>query len=156
MQKCETQTLAVANGDGLKVGIVIGQFNKDVADAMRAACGEQLVNLGVNPDDVTYAEVPGALEIPIILDAMAKTGSFDALIALGSVIRGETYHFEVVSNESARGVMRIQLDAGIPIANGILTCENMNQITERMEQKSKECADLAIDMVRLLDVIYER
>ena len=156
MQKFETQPLEDVNGDGLKVGIVIGQFNKDVAEAMRSACGEQLVNLGVSPDDIAYAEVPGALEIPIVLDAMAKTGRFDALIALGSVIRGETYHFEVVSNESAKGIMTVQLDTGIPIANGILTCENMNQTTERMEQKSKECADVAIDMVRLLDVIYER
>ena len=99
MQKFETQSLEDVNGDGLKVGIVIGQFNKDVAEAMRSACGEQLVNLGVSPDDIAYAEVSGALEIPIVLDAMAKTGNFDALIALGSVIRGETYHFEVVSNE---------------------------------------------------------
>ena len=130
MQKFETQPLEDVNGDGLKVGIVIGQFNKDVAEAMRSACGEQLVNLGVSPDDIAYAEVPGALEIPIVLDAMAKTGRFDALIALGSVIRGETYHFEVVSNESAKGIMTVQLDTGIPIANGILTCENMNQTTD--------------------------
>jgi 6,7-dimethyl-8-ribityllumazine synthase len=87
---------------------------------------------------------------------MAKTGNFDTLVALGSVIRGETYHFEIVSNESARGIMAVQLEFGIPIANGILTCENMEQILERTEHKSKECADVAVGMVSVLDKFYER
>lgn len=142
--------------EGLKVGIVIAQFNKDIADSMRLACIDQLVKLGVRSDDITEVEVPGALEIPVVLDAMAKTGNFDALVALGSVIRGGTYHFEIVSNESARGIMTVQLESGTPIANGILTCDNMDQVEERMEQKSKECADVVVSMVSLLDQIYER
>ncbi len=156
MQNLEQQKLGEKDGEGLKVGIVIAQFNKDIADSMRFACIDELVVLGVSPDDITDVEVPGGLEIPVVLDAMAKTGNYDALIALGSVIRGETYHFEIVSNESARGIMMVQLESGTPIANGILTCENLDQIEERMEQKSKECADVAVTMVRVLDKIYER
>jgi 6,7-dimethyl-8-ribityllumazine synthase len=101
-------------------------------------------------------EVPGALEVPVVLDAMAKTGNFDTLVALGSVIRGETYHFEIVSNESARGILTVQLEHGTPVANGILTCENVEQILERMEHKSRECADVAVGMVGVLDKVYER
>lgn len=156
MQNLEQKTLDDRGGEGLKVGIVIAQFNKDIADRMRLACTNQLIALGVGVDDITHVEVPGALEIPIVLDAMAKTGNFDTLVALGSVIRGETYHFEIVSNESARGIMAVQLEFGIPISNGILTCENMEQILERTEHKSKECADVAVGMVSVLDKFYER
>ena len=156
LQNLEQQALDEKDGEGLKVGIVIAQFNKSVADSMHLACVDQLVTLGVRPGDIANVEVPGALEIPIVLDAMAKAGNFDTLVALGSVIRGETYHFEIVANESARGILEVQLNSGTPIANGILTCENIDQVLERMEQKSKECANVAVGMVSLLDKIYER
>jgi 6,7-dimethyl-8-ribityllumazine synthase len=156
LQNLEQQTLDERGGEGLKVGIVIAQFNKDIADSMRLACTNHLIALGVSADDITGVEVPGALEVPVVLDAMAKTGNFDTLVALGSVIRGETYHFEIVSNESARGILTVQLEHGTPVANGILTCENVEQILERMEHKSRECADVAVGMVGVLDKIYER
>ena len=155
MEKIDVQIPISENGTGLKIGIVIGQFNKEVSDRMRLACGEQLVNLGVSTDHIAYVEAPGALEIPMLLSAMARSGNFDALIALGSVIRGDTYHFEIVSNESANGIMSVQLNSGIPIANGILTCENMTQIEERIDGKSKDCAKVAIKMARLLSVFNE-
>ena len=155
MKKIDVQAPIGENGNGLKIGIVIGQFNKDVSERMRLACGEQLVNLGVNSDDIAYVEAPGALEIPMLLSAMAGSGNFDALVALGSVIRGDTYHFEIVSNESASGIMSVQLNSGIPIANGILTCEDMTQIEERIDGKSKDCAKVAIKMARLLSVFNE-
>lgn len=140
----------------MRVGIVVSQFNKEVSDVMKTSCVEKLITLGVNADDISCVEVPGALEIPIALDALAKSGKFESLIALGSVIRGDTYHFEIVSNESARGIMTVQLETGIPIANGVLTCENSNQVEKRMERKAGQCAEVAIDMKNLLDLLNER
>ena len=156
MKKIEPKAGVSLSGSGLYVGIVIGQFNNEIADRMRDACEARLKEIGVASDNITCIGVPGALEIPIVLRAMALRRQHDALIALGSVIRGETYHFEVVSNESSRGVMAVQLETGVPIANGILTCENEDQIAERMVPKARECADVAVGMANLLEAINER
>jgi 6,7-dimethyl-8-ribityllumazine synthase len=156
LKKIEPKAGVSLSGSGLSVGIVIGQFNNEIADRMRDACEARLKEIGVASDNITCIGVPGALEIPIVLRAMALRRQHDALIALGSVIRGETYHFEVVSNESSRGVMAVQLETGVPIANGILTCENEDQIAERMVPKARECADVAVGMANLLEAINER
>ena len=116
----------------------------------------ELQRLGVDEARITLATVPGALEIPLALQAMAQSGRFDALIALGAVIRGETYHFEIVANDSCRGLMEVQLDSGVPIANGILTCEDDDQALARMQQKGADCAQVAVEMANLLAVLGER
>ncbi|MCE9638851.1 MAG: 6,7-dimethyl-8-ribityllumazine synthase [Betaproteobacteria bacterium] len=141
---------AGAEGEGLRIGIVVARFNADIGDGLLASCTAELTKLGVSPDDVTIVSVPGALEAPLILQQMAVSDGYDALIALGAVIRGETYHFEIVANESARGIMAVQLDTGIPIANGILTTENDDQATARMAQKGADCAAVAVEMANLL------
>ena len=141
---------AGAEGAGLRIGIVVARFNADIGDGLLASCTAELTKLGVSPDDVTIVSVPGALEAPLILQQMAVSDGYDALIALGAVIRGETYHFEIVSNESARGIMAVQLDTGIPIANGILTTENDDQATAHMAQKGADCAAVAVEMANLL------
>lgn len=135
-------------GAGLRVGIVMARFNKDVGEGLLSGCCHELRFLGVA--DVTLATVPGALEIPLTLQTMAQSGKFDALVALGCVIRGETYHFEVVSNESSRGVTDVQLTTGIPVANAILTVENDDQAEVRMLQKGTEAAQCAVEMANLL------
>ncbi len=141
---------ADANGAGLRIGIVVARFNPDICDGLLASCTAALAKLGV-PDSATrIVNVPGALEIPLALQTLANTGNFDALIALGAVIRGETYHFEIVANESAAGIMAVQLDAGIPVANGILTTTDDNQALARMHDKGAECAAVAVEMANLL------
>ena len=144
------------NGAGLKIGIVMSRFNLPVCEGLLSACVAELKRLGVADADVTIANVPGALEIPLVLQNMAQSDRFDALIALGAVIRGETYHFEVVSNDSCRAVMDVQLDTGIPVANGILTCEDDDQALARMQQKGTDCAQAAVEMANLLRAIGER
>jgi len=116
---------------------------------MLAGCSARLEELGVQAKDVTVLSVPGALEVPLALQKLATTGRYDALVAVGAVIRGETYHFEIVSNESAAGIMQVQLDTGIPIANGILTTENDEQADARSTIKGRECAEAAVEMVNL-------
>jgi 6,7-dimethyl-8-ribityllumazine synthase len=143
-------------GDGLSIGIVMSRFNPDIGEGLLAACVTELMRLNVGANDVEIATVPGALEIPLALQALAQSKRFDALIALGAVIRGETYHFEVVSNDSCRGVMEVQLDLGIPIANGILTCENDDQALARVRQKGGDCAQAAVEMVNLLRAVAAR
>jgi len=138
------------NGAGLKVGVVMARFNLDVCEGLLSSCTAELKKLGVAADDITIATVPGALEIPLVLQTMAQEGDFDALVALGAVIRGETYHFEVVSNDSCRAVMEVQLDTGTPVANGILTCEDDDQALARMQQKGADCAQAAVEMANLL------
>jgi 6,7-dimethyl-8-ribityllumazine synthase len=138
------------NGAGLRIGIVMGRFNIDVGDGLLSSCTAALVKHGVAKKDLRIVTVPGALEIPLTLKAMAFSGQYDALIALGAVIRGETYHFEIVSNESARGIADVQLETGVPIANGILTTENDEQAEVRMAQKGLDCALAAIEMAHLL------
>lgn len=143
------------DGDGLYIGIVVGRFNSEVGEGLLAACTEELVRLGVADEEIEIATVPGALEIPLALQRFAATGRFDALIALGAVIRGETYHFEVVSNESASGVMQVQLDTGVPIANGILTVDTDEQAAARMSEKGSDCARVAVEMANLMLAIDE-
>lgn len=137
-------------GRDLCIGIVMSRFNQDVCEGLLGACTAELKRLGVADDDILIATVPGALEIPLTLQTMAQTDRFDALIALGAVIRGETYHFEVVSNDACRGVLEVQLDTGIPVANGILTCENDDQALARMQPKGTDCARAAVEMANLL------
>lgn len=137
-------------GAGLRIGIVVGRFNSDIGDGLLSSCAAALIKHGVSNKDICVATVPGALEIPLALQTMARSGSYDALIALGAVIRGETYHFEIVSNESCSGITRVQLDTGVPIANGILTTEDDDQATARMAQKGADCALAAVEMVNLL------
>ena len=137
------------NGAGLRIGIVMSRFNLPVCEGLLSACVAELKRLGVADADMSIANVPGALEIPLVLQTMAQSGSFDALVALGAVIRGETYHFEVVSNDACRAIMEVQLDTGIPIANGILTCETDEQAEVRMQPKGADCAQAAIEMANL-------
>ena len=138
------------DGAGLRIGIVVGRFNVDVGDGLLSSCTAALLKHGVSRKDMCIVTVPGALEIPLTLQTMARSGKYDALIALGAVIRGETYHFEIVSNESARGITDVQLATGVPVANGILTTENDDQAEVRMAQKGTDCALAAIEMARLL------
>ncbi|OGS91599.1 MAG: 6,7-dimethyl-8-ribityllumazine synthase [Gallionellales bacterium GWA2_59_43] len=138
------------NGKGMRIGIVQSRFNPEVCDGLLGACRAQLVQHGVAEDDITLATVPGALEISLVLLHMAESEKFDALIALGAVIRGDTYHFEVVSNESARCVNEVQLACGVPVANAILTTDTDEQAIARMHIKGGEAAQVAIEMVNLL------
>lgn len=137
-------------GAGLRVGVVMSRFNLDIVEGLLSACTAELVRLGVARADIQVATVPGALEIPLTLQSMAQSGRFDALVALGSVVRGETYHFEIVSNESARGITDVQLRTGIPIANGVLTTENDDQALVRMAVKGAEAGQAAIELANLL------
>ncbi len=138
------------DGTGLKIGIVVARFYEDDCHGLRDRCLDELIRLGVSPSDIVLLSVPGALEIPLALQnlAMMEEEGFDALIALGAVIRGETYHFELVSNESGSGVTRVGLDFDIPIANGILTTENDEQALARLD-KARECAQCAVEMANL-------
>ncbi len=138
------------NGAGLKIGIVVSRFNTDVGEGLLSACSAALVKHGVREADVRIVTVPGALEAPLALQKLAQSGKYDALIALGAVIRGETYHFELVANQSASGITNVQLDTGVPIANGILTTEDDDQALARMAQKGADCALAAIEMANLL------
>jgi 6,7-dimethyl-8-ribityllumazine synthase len=137
-------------GAGLRIGIVMGRFNIDIGEGLLSSCTAELIKCGVSAKDIRIATVPGALEIPLVLQAMARSGAYDALIALGAVIRGETYHFEIVSNESCSGITRVQLDSGVPIANGILTTEDDDQAIARMAQKGADCALAVVEMSNLL------
>jgi 6,7-dimethyl-8-ribityllumazine synthase len=143
------------DGDGLRIGIVQARFNEYAGRAIAAACIEELLNLGVDEDDITHVTVPGALEVPLALAKLAGTEDFDALIAAGAVIRGETYHFEVVSNESAAGIRRVALDSGVPIANAILTCDTDEQVRARMVDKGRDAARVAVEMANLLWALDE-
>jgi len=143
-------------GTGLSVGIVMSRFNPDICEGLLAACVGELRQLGVADSNITIATVAGALEIPLTLQTMAQSDRFDALVALGAVIRGETYHFEVVSNDSCRALMEVQLDTGVPVANGILTCEDDDQALARMQEKGSDCARAAVEMANLLRALEER
>ena len=138
------------NGRGLRIGIVQSRFNTEVCEGLLGACRVQLAQQGVAEADITLATVPGALEIPLALLCMAESEKFDALIALGAVIRGDTYHFEVVSNDSARCVNEVQLACGVPVANAILTTDTDEQAIARMHTKGSEAALVAIEMANLL------
>jgi len=138
------------DGKGLCIGIVQARFNADITDALATACLAELEKLGVAAADIHHVQVPGALEVPVALQAMAARGGYHALVALGCIIRGETYHFELVANESGASVSRIALDHRIPIANAILTTENMAQAVARQTDKGRDAAQVAVEMAQLL------
>ncbi len=138
------------NGKGMQVGIVLSRFNSNIGDGLLEACKSELLKLGVQSEDITIATVPGALETPLILQHMALSEKYDALIALGAIIRGETYHFEVVANESARGISEVQLNTGVPVANAVLTTEDDDQAIARMHVKGAEAAQVAVEMYNLV------
>ena len=140
---------AAPDGRGLRIGIVQSRFNDDVCNALRLACLAELARLGVDESDIALCTVPGALEIPFVLHRMADSGAFDALIALGAVIRGETYHFELVSNESGRGIQSVATEFGLPVANAVLTTNTDEQALERAPVKGAEAARVAVEMARL-------
>jgi 6,7-dimethyl-8-ribityllumazine synthase len=141
------------NAAGMRVGLVMSRFNEDIGEGLLSGCSAELLRLGVAASDIHLLTVPGALEIPLTLQAMAQSDRYDALVALGCVVRGETYHFEIVSNESARGITDVQLTTGIPIANAVLTTENDDQALARMVQKGTEAAQAAVEMANLQKVI---
>ncbi|TWD85154.1 6,7-dimethyl-8-ribityllumazine synthase [Variovorax beijingensis] len=138
------------DGKGLRIGIVQARFNADITDALAAACLAELERLGVAADDIHHVQVPGALEVPVALQAMAVRGGYHALVALGCIIRGETYHFELVANESGASASRVALDHRLPIANAILTTENLEQAVARQTDKGRDAAQVAVEMARLL------
>jgi 6,7-dimethyl-8-ribityllumazine synthase len=138
------------DGSGLRIGMVLSRFNNEIGDGLLGACVAELRKLGVADDAITLATVPGALESPLVLRKMAVSGKFDALIALGAVIRGDTYHFEIVANESARGISQVQMETGVPIAYAILTTDDDDQALARMSVKGAEAAAVAVEMTNLL------
>lgn len=138
------------NGKGMQIGVVLSRFNSNIGDGLLSACKSELLKLGVADEAITIATVPGALETPLLLQHMALSERFDALIALGAIIRGETYHFEVVANESARGISEVQLNTGVPVANAVLTTEDDDQAIARMHIKGAEAAQVAVEMANLV------
>ncbi|MGV3740852.1 MAG: 6,7-dimethyl-8-ribityllumazine synthase [Burkholderiaceae bacterium] len=143
------------NGQGLRIGIVQARFNEDVCHGLLSACLAELKHLGVADEDVLHVTVPGALEIPLALQKMAQTQQFDALVAIGAVIRGETYHFELVSNESGSGITRVGLDFDIPVANAVLTTDTDEQAEARMVEKGTDAARVAVEMANLAIALNE-
>jgi 6,7-dimethyl-8-ribityllumazine synthase len=143
------------DGAGLRIGIVQARFNAWAGQALAQACLDELLRLGVDEDDITRVTVPGALEVPLTLARLADAGDFDALIALGCVIRGDTYHFEVVANESASGLTRVALDAGVPVINGILTTDDEEQARVRVNEKGRDAARVAVEMGNLMWALAE-
>ncbi|HEX5686461.1 MAG TPA: 6,7-dimethyl-8-ribityllumazine synthase [Ideonella sp.] len=151
MQGADQGQSAPIDGDGLSIGIVRARFNDAITRALADACLAELAALGVADKHIVQVTVPGALEVPVALKAMADSEDFDALIALGCIIRGETYHFELVANESGAGVTRVALDHQIPVANAILTVENEEQAWARAADKGRDAARVAVEMANLLD-----
>jgi 6,7-dimethyl-8-ribityllumazine synthase len=142
---------AALRGEGLSIGIVRARFNDELTSALAQACIAELLALGVDEGDIRHVTVPGALEVPVALKALAETEDHDALVALGCIIRGETYHFELVANESGAGVTHVALDSGLPIANAILTVEDEAQAWARAEDKGRDAARVAVEMANLLE-----
>jgi 6,7-dimethyl-8-ribityllumazine synthase len=141
-------------GEGLAIGIAMSRFNAPVCERLLAGSIGELLRLGVRRDDIVVVTVPGALELPLALKKMAETGQFDALVALGAVIRGETYHFDVVSDQSAAGILRVQLDTGVPVGNGVLTTDSDEQAEARIG-KGAEAARVAVEMANLMTAIED-
>jgi 6,7-dimethyl-8-ribityllumazine synthase len=146
------------DGAGLRIGVVWSRFNEPIVRELVTACDKQLVDLGVAAADIDVVSVPGALEIPLALQSLAleRRGfarRYDALVALGAVVRGETYHFEIVANESARGILDVQLETGIPVANAVLTCDTEEQARARAAVKGAEAARVAVEMANTLKAV---
>ncbi|MCZ2102974.1 MAG: 6,7-dimethyl-8-ribityllumazine synthase [Comamonadaceae bacterium] len=153
MQNADKGTVERQNGAPLRIGIVQARFNASITNALASACTAALLELGVEQEHIVHVHVPGALEIPLALQALAAQERFDALIAIGCVIRGETYHFELVANESSSGVTRVALDHRIPIANAILTTEDLDQAITRQNEKGRDAALVAVEMANLLGAL---
>jgi 6,7-dimethyl-8-ribityllumazine synthase len=143
------------NGRDRRVAVVVSRFNGEIGEGLLRSALRALSEAGVSNDNTKIVSVPGALETPLALQRLAQSGDFDALVALGAVIRGETYHFEIVANESAAGLSSVQLEFGIPIGNGILTCDTEAQARARMDTKGYEAAQAALELANLLDAIDE-
>lgn len=143
------------DGKKLTIGMVQARFNEPITNTLTQACKAELMALGVAEKNIDLVQVPGALEVPLALQALAKKQKYDALVAIGCIIRGETYHFELVANESGAGVSRVALDHQLPIANAILTPENMEQAITRQIEKGRDAARVAIEMANLLKEINE-
>ena len=151
MQDADKGQSAAIDGRDLRIGIVQARFNAPLTNKLAEACMGELQALGVVAKHVKHVTVPGALEVPLALLALARSEDYDALIALGCVIRGETYHFELVANESGAGVTRVALDHGVPVANAIVTCDNEAQAWARAEEKGRDAARVAVEMANLLE-----
>ena len=151
MQAADKGQATDLDGTDLRIGIVQARFNEQLTQRLAASCIDELVQLGVAAKHIRHVTVPGALEVPVALNAMAESGRYDALVALGCIIRGETYHFELVANESGAGVTRVSLDHELPVANAILTVENEDQAWARAEEKGRDAARVAIEMANLLE-----
>jgi len=151
MQDADKGSLLALNGQDLRIGIVQARFNADITNRLAESCLAELKALGVSERHIRHVTVPGALEVPLALDALAESEDFDALVALGCVIRGETYHFELVANESGAGVTRVSLDHHLPIANAILTVETEAQAWARAEEKGRDAARVAVEMANLME-----
>ena len=151
MQDADQGLAAQTNGRNLRIGIVQARFNAPLTNKLAESCLAELQTLGVGVKHIKHITVPGALEVPLALQSLARNDDFDALIALGCVIRGETYHFELVANESGAAVTRVSLDNDIPIANAILTVENEAQAWARVEDKGRDAARVAVEMANLLE-----
>ena len=150
MQGADKGIAGNLKGTGLRIGIARARFNEAITLKLAEACLAELAALGVASEDIRHVQVPGALEVPLALQALADSEGYDALIALGCIVRGETYHFELVANESGAGVSRVSLDHPIPIANAILTVENEAQAWARAEEKGRDAARVAVEMANLL------
>lgn len=150
MLHAEKGNATALNGQGLRIGIVQARWNESITNALAQACTQTLLDAGVAADAIDHVLVPGALEVPVALQALAERGGYDALVALGCIIRGETYHFELVANESGAGVTRLALDYHLPIANAIITTENLEQAIARQTEKGADAARVAVEMACLL------
>ena len=151
MQGATQGQAAELDGQELHIAIVQARFNEPVTAKLAQSCVAELRLLGVADEHVTHVTVPGALEVPLALAALADSERFDALVAVGCIVRGETYHFELVANESGAGITRVALDHRIPIANAILTVENEAQAWARAEEKGRDAARVAVEMAHLME-----
>jgi 6,7-dimethyl-8-ribityllumazine synthase len=153
MLHAEKGNATALNGQGLRIGIVQARWNESITNALAQASTQELQALGVAPEAIDHVMVAGALEVPVALQALAERGGYDALIALGCIIRGETYHFELVANESGAGVTRVSLDYKLPIANAIITTENLEQAIARQTEKGVDAARVAVETASLLQTL---
>ena len=153
MQGADKGTTGELTGSGLRIGIVQARFNRNLTDRMAERCRAELLRLQVDARDISHCTVPGALEVPLALQALADSDDYDALIALGCIIRGETYHFELVANESGAGVSRVALEHRLPVANAILTVENEAQAWARAADKGRDAARVAVEMANLMETL---
>jgi 6,7-dimethyl-8-ribityllumazine synthase len=151
MQDADKGRSGDLDGQDLRIGIVQARFNAALTDRLAQSCLAELHSLGVSDKHIRHVTVPGALEVPVALQALAISNHYDALVALGCIIRGETYHFELVANESGAGVTRVSLDNEIPVANAILTVENEAQAWARAEDKGRDAARVAVEMANLME-----